>query len=126
MPGYADGTERFAGGVYGDNYYIQTLEDADNVTSLKVRAVGADGSESEAAVVNLAQDNRVSNILTVSRDNALTVTWTEPAGDFANVEVSPELLVQHRQGRPRPGHRGQGRGGLPASRWTWRTAAGTF
>ena len=100
--GYADGTERFVGGVYGDNYYIQTLEDADNVTGLKVRAVGADGSESEAAVVNLAQDNRVSNILTVSRDNALTVTWTEPAGDFANVEVSLSYWYNTGKADPAP------------------------
>lgn len=59
--GYADGSERFVGGAYAANYYIQTLEDAQNVTCLKVRAVGDDGSESEPAVLNLEQTNRVSN-----------------------------------------------------------------
>ncbi|MFR8332780.1 MAG: GH85 family endohexosaminidase C-terminal domain-containing protein [Oscillospiraceae bacterium] len=46
---YADGTERFVGGAYAANYYIQTLENAESVTALRVRAVGVDGSESAAA-----------------------------------------------------------------------------
>ncbi len=86
--GYADGTERFVGGAFASNYYIKTLEDAENVTCLKVRAVAADGSESEAAVLNLEKTNRVSNIRTVSQDNKLNVTWEEPEASFEKVEVS--------------------------------------
>ena len=40
--GYADGSERFVGGAYADNYYIANLEDRDNIVSLKLKAVGKD------------------------------------------------------------------------------------
>lgn len=86
--GYADGSERFVGGAYAANYYIQTLEDAQNVTCLKVRAVGDDGSESEPAVLNLEQTNRVSNVRTTSADGKLNVTWTDPEASFDKVELS--------------------------------------
>ena len=87
--GYADGVASgFVGGAYAANYYIQTLEDAQNVTCLKVRAVGADGSESEPAVLNLEQTNRVSNVRTTSADGKLNVTWTDPEASFDKVELS--------------------------------------
>ncbi|MEI3059172.1 MAG: S-layer homology domain-containing protein [Oscillospiraceae bacterium] len=86
--GYADGSERFVGGAYAANYYIQTLEDTQNVTCLKVRAVGADGSESEPAVLSLEQTNRVSNVRTTSADGKLNVTWTDPEASFDKVELS--------------------------------------
>ena len=86
---YADGSEKFVGGAYAANYYIQTLEDEANIVALEVRAVGADGSESEGAKVALASaEKRVSDIRTVSENNTLSVTWTDPTGDFTSVEVS--------------------------------------
>ena len=85
---YGDGSMKFVGGAYAANYYIQTLEDEDNVVALEVRSVGVDGSESNGARVALASGNRVSDIRTVSTDNKLTVTWTDPSEDFASVEVS--------------------------------------
>ncbi len=85
---YKDGTSRFVGGAYSDNYYIQTLENPENVTGLEVRAVGIDGTESEGTRVALASDNRVSGIAAVSADNKLTVTWTDPAEDFTSVEAA--------------------------------------
>ena len=85
---YADGTERFVGGAYAANYYIQTLENAESVTALRVRAVGVDGSESAAAELPLASTGRVSNVRTVSENNMLNVTWTDPAENFAKVEAT--------------------------------------
>ena len=93
---YADGSVRFVGGGYADNYYIATLEDEANVVALELRAVGADGSESEAASISLAQENRVSGIQAASADNKLTVTWTDPEADFANVEVSLEYFYSNK------------------------------
>lgn len=87
---YADGSEKFVGGAYAANYYIQSLEDEANIVALEVRAVGADGSESEGTQVALTSKNRVSDIRTVSENNELVVTWTDPANDFASVEVSLE------------------------------------
>ena len=88
---YADGTERFVGGAYADSYYIQTLENADAVVALEVRAVGIDGSESEGARVAINAGIKVSDVKAVSADNVLTVTWNEPDG-VAAVEVAMEFF----------------------------------
>ncbi len=88
---YADGTERFVSGAYADNYYIQTLENADEVVALEVRAVGIDGSESEGTAIAINAGAKVSGVTTVSADNILTVNWSEPAG-IAAVEVAMEYF----------------------------------
>lgn len=93
---YADGSEKFVSGVYSDNLYISQLEDRDQVTGLKVRAVGPDGSESEAAYAALAAP-AVSNIRTVSKDGKLVVAWDENGTDFNGVRVSLEYFYSKRQ-----------------------------
>ena len=80
---YADGSYRFVGGAYADEWYVSSLENEDEVVALEVRAVGADGSESEGAQVNLPKN--ISNIRTVSENNELIVTWQ---GGEAEVELS--------------------------------------
>ena len=79
---YADGSERFVGGAYAENYYIQTLENRANVTALEVRAVGVDGTESAGTRVSLT-NNGISNVQAASGSNKLTVTW-----DGGEAEVS--------------------------------------
>ncbi len=86
---YADDSVRFVGGAYADEYYISKLENADKVVALEVRAVGADGSESAGVQVAVNTGNTVSDILTVSENNKLNVTWNE-SGSFADVEVALE------------------------------------
>lgn len=58
-------------GAYADNLYIQNLEDRDQVVGLNLRAVGADGSESEPAFAALQTEGNVTNVRTVSRDGKL-------------------------------------------------------
>lgn len=93
---YKDGTEKFVSGVYSDNLYISQLEDRDNVTALKLRAVGPDGSESEAASVSLTTP-AVSNIRTVSKDGQLTVTWDESGASFNGVRIALEYFYSDRE-----------------------------
>ncbi|MDE7262872.1 MAG: hypothetical protein K2N78_12555 [Oscillospiraceae bacterium] len=93
---YKNGTEKFVSGVYSDNLYISKLEDRGNVTALKLRAVGADGSESTAASVSLTTP-AVSNIRTVSKNGRLTVTWDERNVDFDSVCVSLEYFYSNRK-----------------------------
>ncbi len=88
---YTDGSARFVGGAYAENYYIQTLENADEVVALEVRAVGIDGSESEGTRVAINAGAKVSEVRTVSENNVLTVSWNEPAGISA-VEVAMEYF----------------------------------
>lgn len=94
---YEDGSERFAGGVYGDNYYIQTLENADDVTSLKLYAVGKDGSVSEAASVDYSTANAIHDIQAVSKANELTVSWDETAENYQKVEVSLDYWYSEKE-----------------------------
>ena len=88
---YADGSERFVGGAYAESYYIQTLENADEVVALEVRAVGIDGSEGEGSRAAINAGVKVENITAASENNVLTVNWTEPAGISA-VEVAMEYF----------------------------------
>ena len=85
---YKDGTERFVGGVYGDNYYIENLENREEIKALNLYAIGKDGSASEAATVPFNTGLTVNNIKAVSEDNKLSVSWEEPEGDYQKTEVS--------------------------------------
>ncbi len=81
---YADGSVRFVGGAYADEWYVSSLENAENVVALEVRAVAIDGTESEGAQVALS-GNGISDVRTVSENNQLVVTWQ---GGEAEVELS--------------------------------------
>ncbi len=91
---YQDGSEKFVSGVYSDNLYISKLEDRDNVTALKLRAVGPGGSESEAASVSLNAP-AVSGIKAASKDGKLVVTWDENAS-FEKVTVALDYFYNNR------------------------------
>jgi len=80
---YTDGSLRFVGGAYADEWYVSKLENAADVVALEVRAVAIDGTESEGARVDLT-GNGISDIRTVSEDNKLVVTWQ---GGEAEVEL---------------------------------------
>ena len=95
--GYADGSERFVGGAYAESYYIQNLEDRDNIVSLKLKAVGKDGSESEAAEVAFNDSDIITNIRTVSADNKLNITWDEAEGDYDSVEVKLDYFYSDKE-----------------------------
>ena len=95
--GYADGSERFVGGAYADNYYIQNLEDRGNIVSLKLKAVGKDGSESEAAEVAFHNSDIITNIRTVSEGNKLNVTWDEAEGEYDSVEVKLDYFYSDKE-----------------------------
>ena len=80
---YADGTTRFVGGAYADEWYVSKLENAEDVVALEVRAVAIDGTESEGAQIALPETG-ISDIRTVSAGNELIVTWQ---GGEAEVEL---------------------------------------
>lgn len=84
---YADGSERFVGGAYTDNYYIENLENPEEITALKLYAVGPDGSMSDAASVPMNTGMQVSDIKAASGDNQLTVTWADSDEEYQNVKV---------------------------------------
>ncbi len=87
---YADGSQKFVTGAYADNLYIQNLEDREHVVGFNLYAVGADGSESEAAYVDFDTTGNDFNVRTVSQNGQLVVTWEEPevGFDWVNVEMN--------------------------------------
>ena len=70
---------------------MKSLYDNEGVVSFKVTAEGANGVESEAAVI--ARDlNKVASDLAVEEgDGVLNVTWTNPDMDYASIRADVTL-----------------------------------
>lgn len=81
-----NGKEMYMGGAYDGIYYIKDLYDAKGEVTVKVKAVSADGTESEAAQVVYNKDASVSNIkVDNSQDGKMSVTWE---GGQADVTIT--------------------------------------
>ena len=89
-----NGEEMYMGGIYDDIYYVKDLYDAAGTVTIKVRAVGADGTESDAAEVTYDYAKAASNInVDNSEDGKLTVTWD---GGEADVTVTTSYETEAR------------------------------
>ncbi|OZB92117.1 hypothetical protein [Paenibacillus sp. XY044] len=88
---YENGKEVFLGGTYDDKFYIKSLYDPTGTVKIKVTAVGADGSESKAAVVPKDFSNTVKNIKTTENVASIDVAWDTPAVNYAKVKVDVAL-----------------------------------
>lgn len=80
-----DGNDMYLGGSYDSAYYIKNIP-TDTVT-LKLTAVGADGTESEAATTNYDFTSKVSNIKTEENMGYIDVTWDNPDVDFESIKL---------------------------------------
>ncbi len=89
-----NGEEMYMGGIYDDIYYVKDLYDAEGEVTIKVKAVGADGTESDAAEVTYDYAKAASNInVDNSEDGKLTVTWD---GGEANITVTTSYETEAR------------------------------
>ncbi len=75
----------YLGGSYDSAYYIKNIP-TDTVT-LKLTAVGADGTESEAATTNYDFTSKVSNIKAEESMGYIDVTWENPDADFERIKL---------------------------------------
>ncbi|MFR0912827.1 MAG: hypothetical protein ACLSF6_08875, partial [Evtepia gabavorous] len=82
-----NGVEQYMGGIYDEIYYIKNIYDAQGVVTIKVTAVGADGSESEAATATYDYSKAVTGLTVEAADGALTVSFT-PADSGAATDIS--------------------------------------
>ena len=73
-----DGTEKYLGGVYDDQFYVKDVYDNGNIAGFKLTAEGANGVESEAAKVEYSLSKGASDLAAVSEDGALKATWKNP------------------------------------------------
>ncbi len=85
-----NGAELFMGGIYDEIFYIKNLYDAAGEVTIKVTAVGADGSESVAATAVYDYTKAVSDLTVTPEDGTLTVSFT-PADETADTEISVYL-----------------------------------
>ncbi len=82
-----NGVEMFMGGIYDEIYYIKNIYDAAGEVTIKVTAVGADGSESEAATATYDYSKAVTDLAVEAADGSLTVSFT-PADATVATDVS--------------------------------------
>lgn len=79
---YADinGKEMYMGGTYDSTFYIKSLYDANSPVTIKLKAVSADGTESDAATAVYDYSKAVTGVAVTPTETALNVTWQAPAG----------------------------------------------
>ena len=82
-----NGVEQYMGGIYDEIYYIKDVYDAQGEVTIKVTAVGADGSESEAATATYDYAKAVTDLAVEAADGTLTVSFT-PADATVATDVS--------------------------------------
>ena len=80
------GEELYMGGIYDEIYYIKNIYDMTGEVTIKVTAVGADGSESEAATAVYDYTKAVTGLTVTPADGTLTV-------GFNPVETAAEITV---------------------------------
>ncbi|MCJ7843213.1 endo-beta-N-acetylglucosaminidase [Lederbergia sp. NSJ-179] len=83
----SNGETVYLGGTYDDKYYIKSLYGENNQVVLQVRAVGADGTESDPAELIYQYDHEVKNLQTEEHDDFVKVSWENPT-EPAPLEVS--------------------------------------
>ena len=96
----SDGSRVYLGGTYDDTYYIKSLYGEDEIVNLELRAVGADGTESDAATTSYQYSDKVSNIVVdetytengnkLQNTNAgyMDISWENPAVDYESIEIT--------------------------------------
>lgn len=75
-----NGKEMYMGGTYDSTFYIKSLYDAAGPVTIKLKAVGGDGTESDAATATYDYSKAVSNVTVTPTETSLNVTFTAPAG----------------------------------------------
>ena len=88
-----DGEIVSLGGIYDSMYYIKKLDLA-NLKSLQVRAVGIDGSESAATVIDYSDISGVSDLkITCAEGGEVVASFT----NNSNAALKAELVVEYQQ-----------------------------
>ena len=83
------GKDIFLGGIYDQLYYIKNMPK--NTVSLKLTAVGEDGSESEASIIKFSFDKKLSNIQVEENVGYIDVSWKKPNIKFESIRVDVNL-----------------------------------
>ena len=87
-----NGKEQFMGGTYDSTFYIKSLYDAKGKVTIKLKAVGADGTESEAATATYDYPKAITNVAVIAQPTSLDVSWTAPAG--VNLGTTDVVVVK--------------------------------
>lgn len=82
-----NGVEMYMGGIYDEIFYIKNLYDAAGTVTIQVTAVGADGTESEAATATYDYSKAVTGLTVEAADGTLTVNFT-PVDTSAATDIS--------------------------------------
>ncbi len=86
-----NGKEYYMGGIYDNVYYIKDTYDAEGSVTVKVTAVGADGSESTPAVAAYNYSAAVTNVTVNATDGNLAVSWDALGSFTGNTAVNVKV-----------------------------------
>ena len=75
----SDGREVYLGGTYDDVFYVKSLYGEEGPVTLKLTAVGKDGTESEAAELVYDFSKQVKNLQVEEKPGYLEATWENAA-----------------------------------------------
>lgn len=75
-----NGKEMYMGGTYDNIFYIKSLYDAQGTVTIKLKAVSADGTESDAASADYDYSKAVTDVKVTPNPTTLDVSWKAPAG----------------------------------------------
>lgn len=77
---YEDGSEVFLGGSFDDHYYIKNIYDMSGKVTLKLVAVGEDGTRSTAAEASIDFAKSPDKVSAESKAGTIDASWTIPEG----------------------------------------------
>ncbi len=80
-----NGKEEFLGGTYDNTFYIKKLDK--NVAKLKLVAVGADKTESKAAVIDFSFNDYLESVSVEETTKGITVNWDNDQVDVNQVKL---------------------------------------
>ena len=90
-----NGNDMYLGGSYDSAYYIKNIPS--EAVILKLTAVGADGTESEAATTNFDFTTKVKNIETKESMGYIDVTWENPSVDYSSIKIDVNFAYSDKE-----------------------------
>lgn len=109
----SDGSRVYLGGVYDSILYVKSVFDENDSIELELRAVGADGTESDSATLTYTYTDKVSNVkveeaktstgllVRAATPGQLDVSFDAPETGAPDSYEYGSHPAQHCQGRPR-------------------------
>lgn len=92
-----DGKLTYLGGTYDDVYYIKDLYDPKGMVTIKVAAVGLDGTEGPAAEVQRNPGQEIQDVKVSEGAGTLEVSWNNPDTAYDSIRLDVSFDYGHEE-----------------------------